>query len=74
MVGGDRDLFLRKGGASQKKIGKHWSKSKCRHNIVETIKIVAPSMKTNKHSTWVSALHHYTGRAGPSRCGAQCKT
>jgi len=23
MVGGDRNLFVRKGGASQKKIGKH---------------------------------------------------
>jgi len=24
-VGGDRNLFVRKGGASQKKIGKHWA-------------------------------------------------
>jgi len=26
MVGGDRNLFVRKGGASQKKMGKHCSR------------------------------------------------
>jgi len=27
--GGDRNLFVRKGGASQKKIGEHWSQVIC---------------------------------------------
>jgi len=35
MVGGDRNLFVRKGDASQKKIGKHWIRRTKRFSGIE---------------------------------------